>query len=335
MLTVLRKMQRANASTESTHCTTEKSQDAAASSSARADVNHLARLSPAFASTVDLLLCVNDGKTAVELPAHRTVLSGHSPVMCDLLHSLKPNGTQDEKDSSNSLRVPMVGDTLLEVQTLLDMVYSSFAAAPQRPVEHQLMAITVAHKYGMTQLVADMEVKLISRIESACTAEHKRWSNDGDWKSDLGCTLAVAFAAAGNKCNLKNMMAHSEAYIVQHFQDFQFRQVIENKLSSHSLFRIARGLAKCQALHERDRLSELTQVTKDTETILVRGKHVRGFVAACPRSSCWGNVVIIKLGKRTRQMQCTNSKCGWPPVHKHKDPLSHAKHLKILLAVWQ
>ena len=116
------------------------------------------------------LLCVNDGKTAVELPAHSTVLSGHSSVMCDMLHSVKPNATHDAEDSSNSLRVPMVGETLLEVQTLLDMVYSSFGAGgtatPQRPVEHQVMAIMVAHKYGMTKLVADLEVKFIRRVEA-------------------------------------------------------------------------------------------------------------------------------------------------------------------------
>ena len=259
-------MQSANASGSAviTDCTTEKSQDATASAdtAVKTDKRHLARLSPAFASTVDLLLCVNDGKTAVELPAHSTVLSGHSSVMCDLLHSIKPNATHDATDSSNSLRVPMVGDTLLEVQTLLDMIYSSFGAGgtatPQRPVEDQVMAITVAHKYGMTQLVADLEVKFIRRIESACTSEHKRWSNGGGWKSELGGTLAVAFAAAGDKCNLKRLMAHSEAYIVQHFQHPQFhRKDIGDKLSGQSLLRIARGLAECQALDEQDLLALL------------------------------------------------------------------------------
>lgn len=77
-------------------------------------MHHLQRLSQAFVSAADIVLSVNDGDTVVDLPAHSVVLSGHSPVLSELLQSIRarqPDAEQQPTACSSKLPVPMVGDS--------------------------------------------------------------------------------------------------------------------------------------------------------------------------------------------------------------------------------
>lgn len=180
------------------------------------DMQHLQRLSPAYVTDVDALLSVvmTDSETPVEFPVHAAILSEHSPIMRDLLQA-----TRDEQNAMASgkephiakIVVPMVGDTVLEVQALLAAVYASKAvkaATPQQVVDsaRPYHALTAAHKYGMAKLLQELESQLISEVtdlkKSSCPT---------------GALKIIAYACAADKCHLERLTAHSEAYIVERF----------------------------------------------------------------------------------------------------------------------
>ncbi len=212
--------------------------------------HHLQRVSQAFVSAADIVLSVNDGDTVIDLPAHSVVLSGHSPVLSDLLQSIKtrrPDAEQQPTACSSKLPVPMVGDSLHEVQALLDAIYLPFAAtgtldsAALQPAD-PYSALLLAHKYGMAKLTADLESELVKKVQAAC-AECNLWPGDVGYSASstsvLGARVATEYAAAAEKCHLTRLLAHSEAYIVRHFHEADFGDPeVGQRLSRQSFFRV-------------------------------------------------------------------------------------------------
>ncbi|KAL0034224.1 hypothetical protein WJX77_004071 [Trebouxia sp. C0004] len=252
---------------------------------------HFQRLSLAFVYSAGVVLRVHDGDMTVDLPAHSVVLSGHSPVLSDLLQSIRarqPDAEQQVTACSSKLPVPMVGDSLHEVQALLDAIYLPFAATAALGDPAALWgiqpadpygALPLAHKYGMVKLTADLESELVSKVQAACATERSLWPGDVGYGASsisvLGARVATAYAAAAETCHLTRLLAHSEAYIVRHFHEVDFGDPeVGQRLSRQSFFRIARGLAGSYAPDLQSMSAALSKSAAETETALVQARHV-------------------------------------------------------------
>lgn len=322
---------------------------------------HLQRLSQAFVSAVDVVLRVDDGDVVVDLPAHSVVLSGHSPVLSDLLQSIRarqPNAKQQLTACSSELPVPMVGDSLHQVQALLDAIYLPFAAtgtlensAALQPAD-PCSALLLAHKYGMAKLTADLESELVNKVQAACATERSLWPGDVGYSASsisvLGARVATAYAAAAETCHLTRLLAHSEAYIVRHFHEADFGDPeVGQRLSHQSFFRIARGLAGSYAPDLQSMSAALSKSAAETETAVVQARHMRQRLAyksgqigqmslsPCPRSSCTGHIEIIKVSKSKRVIQCSKKRCTWPNTYQKVEPHARIEELVAKLASLQ
>ena len=326
--------------------------------------HHLQRLAQAFVSAADIVLSVNDGDAVIDLPAHSVVLSGHSPVLSDLLQSIRArepdaehaaNSLQQPTACSSKLPVPMVGDSLHEVQALLDAIYLPFAttdtlgdSAALQPAD-PYSALLLAHKYGMARLTADLESELVKKVQAACATEGSLWPGDVGYSASsisvLGARVATAYAAAAEKCHLTRLLAHSEAYIVRHFHEADFGDPeVEQRLSRQSFFRIARGLAGSYAPDLQRMSAALSKSTAETETAVVQARHLRQCQAhksghigqislsACPRSGCTGHIEITKASRTSRVIQCSKNRCTWPKTYQKMEPHTRVEALVAKLA---
>lgn len=322
---------------------------------------HLQGLAPAFASDVDTVLCLSNGGTAVEFPVHSTVLSAESPVICSLLQSLscRQADTEQTDITSQKLRMPMFGDTQQGVQDVLAVTYLPFAsdrtaALSRASSSESHHAIVIAHKYGMTQLVTSLESTLVDRIKTAYATEQASAAAPGHVSTlpttVLDAQAAIAYAAAADKCQLKYLLAYSEAYIVQHFHENQFQdKQLGHQLSGQSFFRIAKALANRHASESRQMLAAVSAAATEAETAIVRSQSLAQFLlykcglgfmgpsilwVQCPRDNCKGHLELVKHSKRYKTSYCSNTWCEWPEP-KTQSPGPSMQTLVASLTSWQ
>ena len=125
----------------------------------------------------------------------------------------------------------------------------------------------------------------------------------------------VLYAAQADACNLRRLVAHSEACIVKHFDRLKDEQLCD-RLSSRILCRIARGVAtfhKAQLQATRDNYVTANEELEKSLLSSVRAASDAGAARVpCPRWPCKGGVEIVKISKKRRVLKCSKGRYSWP-----------------------
>ena len=121
---------------------------------------------------------MNKDDNTHEFPAHSTIISAHSPVICGMIQASQTKHTMAARRAA-SFKCPMVGDSLPEMQGLLAATYEPFCTT--KPVKADTIvegdcfynswehvewwqAISIANKYGMMRLVTELEATVAGEM---------------------------------------------------------------------------------------------------------------------------------------------------------------------------
>lgn len=267
------------------------------------ETTHLQRLVPEFAAKTDIVLYTTDGGMETEMPAHADVLSKQSHVLSDMITACKET------------RIHMVADSLSEVKAMLAMMYRPLA----KDVEATLMtsgqllpALVLTHKYGMENAMSTVESLLIAKVK------HVAHSNFID---DDTVAFIVSYAAAGDKFELRQLRACSEAYIAVNLDNLRGRDL---PLSQQSWSRIATAVAS-RFTSARSDIAELVSALEaskqrhlEYEAVITDALLNR--IPDCP--ACSGRILYQNFGKRRQGIRCSNKPCRWMPL---KTELQHER----------
>ena len=271
------------------------------------DVAHFEGLDPTFASTVNLVLSVQDKDHTVKFPVHKDVILGHSPMLCQVIKEL-PLG------STETPQLPMIGDSCSALRNVLACMYEPFhssrPAANTRVISLAEWPIHVsnlylAHKYNMLGILRAQEDALIPPLTDLVNGVH----------TDERGSVVLAIAVVTKACGCKRMLANCEAFVVKQFDAYAISQHQEvlRKLSPASLFRVSQGL-----IHGHKTAMSIADdalVATASEAIICSSKLSQG--DTCPRC---GRPVYIRFNpppQRVEHRDCT-SNCRWPK----KQPLT-------------
>ena len=279
--------------------------------SALTDSTHLQWQCPQFAASTDIVLYTTDGGVEIELPAHAKVLFEHSQVLSEMITAC---------DVPSTARICMVGDSLTELKAMLTVVYWPLTRNPEAATmnSHELLAaLAVLHKYAMEKAMSAVELQLIASVKHAV---QKRLVNQETADS------IINFAAAGEKFELRQLRAYSEAYIALSLDSLGSRRL---PLSTDSLRRIATALAK-RFKSARDDIDNLVPAWEESverhaqyEGIITRALRDNDDPPDCPSNNCKGHIAVVKVSKRRREIRCSKKRCRWASGRRSR--LSHFK----------
>ncbi|KAL3156682.1 hypothetical protein ABBQ38_000959 [Trebouxia sp. C0009 RCD-2024] len=254
---------------------------------------HLEGRLPESAEYTDIVLYTTDGGVETELPAHIGVLSKHSPVLSEIITACQ------------YVRVRMVGDSLSEVKTMLTLMYQPATATATMTSRQLLDALVMTHKYDMKQAMSDVEARLIANVRHVANSNF----TDHDTADNI-----ISYAAAGDKFKLRQLRAHSEAYIAVNLEYLGERDL---PLTRCSLIRI--GIALAQLFKSaRTSINDLvTAAESSTERLCEYEAVIKQALSAqteppnCPSMRCNGALYLCKVSKRRKEVRCTGNSCSW------------------------
>lgn len=300
------------------------------------DIAHLQYVSEVFASLADVVLVVKDGDNNIHFPVHTAIVSGYSPLLCDVLQQMNLPATA----GASLAKLVMHGDRPAEVQAALDCIYKPFATenASGRHVYlltdiQQPHLIRFAFKYGMSTVLADLETALLAHFSSA-------WADGLNTPQPPICNIGVVrIAAAAESCKQQRLLAHCELHLVLNFARLEGQLLAAEQLSGHSLMRIARGLAHCHKHDIQIMDTVLSKFSQEAENAVISAKHS---IATCPRNPCEG-VLYSHTGDVyvTKYARCNKDQCRWPHTSGLRQKAEEAAFVKwraellLLLRSWQ
>ena len=149
----------------------------------------------------------------------------------------------------------MVGHSLPEVQGLLAAIYEPFYTT--KPVKADTIvegdcfynswehvewwqAISIANKYGMMRLVTELEATVAGEMAAFWTRWCKRHPISACQCSTCHWIsfAAIDYANVAERCHLPRLGSHSEAYILQHFQEMTESSIYDHRIESEDLARL-------------------------------------------------------------------------------------------------
>ena len=227
------------------------------------DTQHLQGLPSLVASQVDLVLCVKDGDSTIGFPVHKILLSLHSPILSKVVEQLQP--TADLCGKAPSL--PMVGDICAAVRSAVTFMYrwiSSDEDTPQTLLTANLGKslpnandMLLSHKYGMSNILLSQEDAVLEGLHR--TIFEPVYTTDQPYTSQHAKILDTAEIA--ERCGCSTLLTFCEASIIAHFHVYLKKQdVLNSKLTTASMLRIAQGVAKYSMEWQR-RLQGSTSTT--------------------------------------------------------------------------
>lgn len=221
------------------------------------DTQHLESLSPRFASQVDIMLCCRDGQRKVAYPAHKTILSAHSPVLSKILEQLQPTSDNVKQQSARLFQLPMVDDDCAAIRSALHFVYAwlpSEQATPYTLLEANLKTtssspeiMVFAHKYGMSNVLLAQEAALLRGLHKIdfCTQPKSRVPSHQLFQQKH--THILECAAIAETCGCNTLLTFCEAIIAVHFHVYQQKpDVLTSKLSTSRMYMICQGVLEHQ-----------------------------------------------------------------------------------------
>ena len=290
----------------------------------KTETAHLKDLLPEFVAGTDIVLYANDSGVETELPAHAGVLSKHSHVLSEIITACK------------APRVCMVGDSLSEVKAMLTLMYQPATATAAMTSSQLLAALVVTHKYDMKQAMSDVESRLVANVKHVAHSDF----TDHDTADNI-----ISYAAAGEKFELRQLQAHTEAYIAVNLEYLGKRDL---PLSGHSLVRIGIALAQVfksarASIHELvTALESSTERLAEYETVINDAVSSQDELPDCPATRCKGHLYLCKVSKRRKEVRCSGKKCSWavgyePLIRRPRDFIIEPQAffddlLKILLS---
>ena len=264
------------------------------------DAAHLQLLSPELAANTDIVLCTTVGGVETELPAHAKVLSEHSQVLSEMITAC---------DVPSKARICMAGDSPIGLEAMLTVIYRPLARgfeATMLTSQQLLAALIVSHKYAMAKATSAVELQLIVKVKHAAQrplVNHETLDS------------IISYAAAGEKFELRQLRAYSEAYLALSLNSLPAggRSLLE--LSKDSLCRIATALAK-RFKSARDDIEGLVPAFKDCkerhaqyEAIITQALRHNVNAPDCPCKDCNGSIAVVKVSKRRKKIRCSNKRC--------------------------
>lgn len=257
----------------------------------KTEAAHLQRLLPEYAANTDVVLYTTDGGVETELPAHAEVLSKHSDVLSEMVTACKEP------------RIHMSGDLLSELKVMLTIMYRPGSVEAMTSCQ-LLSALVVTHKYGIKQAMSEVESRLVANVKHAAHSSY----TDHDTVDNI-----ISYAAAGEKFELRELRAYSEAYIAVNLDQLGGRDL---PLSRHSLCRIATALAKRFKAARADIDSLVpaleSSIDRHAEYEAVIADALQDNTPDCP--ACSGHIYFQKFGKRRQGIRCSEKWCRWMPL---------------------
>ena len=294
------------------------------------DKQHLLGVSASFAAKVDLVLCAGKPDNRVGFPVHSVIISGHSPVLCQLLEEVQ---STCERQEASLRTLPMVDDSCTAVRAVLKHIYQPFQldssevetntdmAAPSIDTAPAILDIvTLAHKYGMTRVLSAQEQGLMILLQSLLGQLVGTTSQDEH-------SFVLKCASVADQCKLSALSTFCEGVIAIHFKSFsQEEHAMAGTLSSASMLRIAQTIFKLQTGTTEAVYKSLRSYIKATKEqvalssqFAIQQKHlVKKGQVTCPK--CCGPLKVVREGVgynyqqviRHAQPSCL---CKWPDVH--------------------
>lgn len=292
------------------------------------DTQQLLGVSPSFAAQVDLVLCAGKPDNRVGFPVHSMIISGHSPVLCQLLEEMQSPCEQQRQEAS-LLTIPMMDDRCTAVRALLEYIYQPFQlersevgsqtdiAAPSMDTASAILDnVILAHKYGMTTVLLAQEQGLMIPLQSLLSQPVGTMSQDEH-------SFVLKCASVADQYSLAAMSTFCEGVIALHFTSFsQEEHAMASTLSSASMLRIAQISYKlqtgtteavCQSLRSYIKATK-GQVASSSQFAIDFGDLAQ---ATCPK--CYGPLYVAAtpgyLHQQVIKHTQPNCPCKWPEVH--------------------
>lgn len=214
------------------------------------DLRHLEGLPAEFTSKVDLILCVRQGAWNLGFPVHKSIISAHSPVLCEAILDLQPPEDQADAQSSELLRLPLVDDNCSAVRAALSSMYESCTWATRSAKARQngdnlweasdcVEHIRFAHKYAMNKTLQLQQKTLVHYLCKLCTSETV-YSHSPD------CAFIFKCIGLAEELVLNEVLQACEAVIVANFEAFRQPQTLAIKLGPSSMLAIATAVFQGQ-----------------------------------------------------------------------------------------